>query len=139
AYPQYFHRENVPVVSEQTQADYIAETVDTYFACDPTVTDVEWFLLVDEPTRNGKSQQGLSVGGGWQSGLLTAGGDTVSTQKLAYTEVAPLFAAGRAACTGGLVRWSAQTSSAGGQATPLGQSKPKPHPPSAPGQAKSKP
>ena len=149
AYPQYFHRENVPVVSEQTQAAYIQQTVDTYFACDPTVTDVEWFLLVDEPTRNGKNQQGLSVGGGWQSGLLTAGGANVSTEKLAYTEVAPLFAEGRSACTGGLVRWSAQTSSAAsppasaakgggqdngnngnhrgqGQTVPPGQSKPKP-------------
>ena len=148
AYPQYFHRENVAVVSEQTQAAYIQQTVNRYFACDPTVTDVEWFLLVDEPTRNGKNQLGLSVGGGWQSGLLTAGGDTVSTQKLAYTEVAPLFAEGRSACSGGLVRWSAQTTSAAAapsvgstqkgagqdngnhrgqrQTTPAGQSKPKP-------------
>ncbi len=55
AYPeQYIHRENVAVVSEQTQATYVRETVQKYFACDPTVTDVEWFLLVDEFTRNGK-------------------------------------------------------------------------------------
>ena len=54
AYPQYINPENVAVVSEQTQADYVKEAVQKYFACDPTVTDVEWFLLVDEATRNGK-------------------------------------------------------------------------------------
>jgi len=143
-YPQYFHRENVAVVSEQTQASYIEQTVVRYFACDPTVTDVEWFLLVDEPTRNGKSQDGVSLGGGWQSGLLTAGGSSVSTAKLAYTEDAPLFAEGRAACAGEMVRWSAQPtppvlvsggSQGGGQSasgqskTPPGQSKAKQPPP----------
>ena len=76
-----------------------------YFACDPTVTDVEWFLLVDEPTRNGKNRAGKSIGGGWQSGLLTAGGVGVSTPKAAYSELASLFAAGRAACTVRMVTW----------------------------------
>ena len=31
-----------------------SQAVQKYLACDPTVTDVEWFLLVDEATRNGK-------------------------------------------------------------------------------------
>ncbi|HLX18562.1 MAG TPA: hypothetical protein VKR23_00250 [Gaiellaceae bacterium] len=108
AYAQYYNRENVKTISEQQQATDIATTVDRYFACDPTVTDVEWFLLVDEPTRNGVNQQGERVGGGWQSGLLTAGGEGVSTPKLAYTADAPLFAEGREACSYGLLSWNPQ-------------------------------
>ncbi len=104
-YPQYYNRENVGVVSQQTQANYIRQAVQKYFACDPTVSDVEWFLLVDESSRNGKTKKGKPVGGGWQSGLLTAGGEGVSTAKVAYTEDAPLFAAGRAACTSGMDDW----------------------------------
>jgi len=106
-YSQYYNKENVAVVSEQTQATYIRQAVQQYLACDPTVTDVEWFLLIDEATRNGRSQDGTKVlGGGWQSGLLTAGGEGVSTPKLAYSEDAPLFAAGRTACTAGLHLWT---------------------------------
>jgi len=105
-YPQYYNQENVAVVQQQTQANYIAQAVERYFACDPTVTDVEWFLLVDEPTRNGRDQTGRSIGGGWQSGFLTAGGQGVSTPKLSYSEDAPLFAAGRLACSGGMINWT---------------------------------
>lgn len=108
-YKQYFNQENVAVVSEQTQANDMQEAVQKYFACDPTVTDVEWFLLVDEATRNGRDQNGNSIGGGWQSGLLTAGGQGVSTPKVAYTQDAPFFAAGRSACTAGMVNWTPQT------------------------------
>jgi hypothetical protein len=103
--PQYYHRENVRVVSEQTQAAYVAETVQRYFACDPTVTDVEWFLLVDEASRDGKDATGRAIGGGWQSGLMTAGGEGVSQPKAAYLADAPLFAAGRAACTARQPAW----------------------------------
>ncbi len=99
-YSQYYHSENVAVVSEQTQADYIKRTVQKYFACDPTVTDVEFFLLADEPTRDGKDPSGSVVGGGWQSGFLTAGGKGVSTPKTSYSQDGPLFAQGRSACTG---------------------------------------
>jgi len=106
-YSQYYNPENVKVVSEQTQAAYIGEAVQKYLACDPTVTDVDWFLLVDEPSRNGRSPDGSTiVGGGRQSGLMTAGGQGVSTPKLAYTQDAPLFAEGRAACTATQVDWS---------------------------------
>ncbi len=84
-YSQYYNQENVKVISEQQQADYLKTTAEKWFACDPTVTDVELFLLADEPTRNGKSQDGSTVlGGGWQSGLLTAGGEGVSQPKAAY-------------------------------------------------------
>ena len=81
--------ENVAVVSEQTQANDIKTMATKYFACDPTVTDVELFLLVDEKYRNGKDETGKVVGGGWQSGLLTAGGEGVSQPKLAYGQDGP--------------------------------------------------
>jgi hypothetical protein len=132
AYPQYYHQENVAVVSEQTQASFIQQTVQKYFACDPTVTDVEWFLLIDEQTRDGKDQTGKYIGGGWQSGLLTAGGQGVSTPKVAYSADAPLFAAGRSACTSGMVSWSPVTNAAvdppKAKTTPKPHKKPKPKP-----------
>lgn len=106
AYPQYYNQENVAVVSEQEQAQDIQRAVQRYLACDPTVTDVEWFLLIDEATRSGKDQTGKSIGGGWQSGFLTAGGEGVSTEKVSYTADAPLFAQGRSACTTGMVHWT---------------------------------
>ena len=115
-YSKYFNQENVAVISEQQQTDYLKTTAEKYFACDPTVTDVELFLLADEPTRNGRSQDGSTVlGGGWQSGLLTAGGQGVSQPKAAYAQLASDFAAGRSACKGSPVSWSpAGSSRAGG-------------------------
>ena len=104
--PQYVNPENVPVVSEQTQADDIKTMATKYFACDPAVTDVELFLLVDEKYRNGKDETGKVVGGGWQSGLLTAGGEGVSQPKPAYSQDGPVFGKGRAACAGPLTTWS---------------------------------
>ncbi|HZS24681.1 MAG TPA: hypothetical protein VFA30_06785 [Gaiellaceae bacterium] len=106
AYSQYVHAENVPTISEQTQASYLAQLATKYFACDPTVVSVELFLLVDEKYRDGRDESGNYLGGGWQSGLLTAGGQGVSTPKKAYTQDAPLFAEGRSACAGPLVAWS---------------------------------
>jgi hypothetical protein len=107
AYSQYYNQENVKVISEQQQTEYLKTTAEKYFACDPTVTDVELFLLADEPTRNGRSQDGSTVlGGGWQSGLLTAGGQGVSQPKPAYSQLAADFAAGRGACKGAMVSWS---------------------------------
>lgn len=112
AYSQYINQENVAVISEQTQADYVKEAVQKYLACDPTVTDVEWFLLVDEFTRNGKDANGTTIGGGWQSGMLTAGGEGKSTPKPVYGQDAPLFAQGRAACTAGMVNWTPKSTTA---------------------------
>jgi hypothetical protein len=112
-YLQYFNNENVAVVSEQTQARYVQLAVQRYLACDPTVTDVEWFLLVDEPTRSGRDEANTkSIGGGWQSGFLTAGGEGVSTQKVAYAQDAFLFSEGRSACAAGMVNWTPQASRA---------------------------
>jgi hypothetical protein len=105
-YPQYVHAENVPVVSEATQAAYLSQLATKYLACDPTVVGVQLFLLVDEKYRDGRDENGTYVGGGWQSGLLTAGGAGVSQPKLAYTADAPLFAEGRAACTGPMISWT---------------------------------
>ena len=100
------NQENVPVVSSATQTRYLKLITDRYFACDPSVTDVELFLLVDETYRNGRDATGKYLGGGWQSGLLTAGGEGVSKPKPAYRQLAPDWGAGRAACAGQLVPWS---------------------------------
>jgi hypothetical protein len=132
AYPQYINQENVAVVSEQTQADYVQEAVQKYLACDPTVTDVEWFLLVDEFTRNGKDANGTTIGGGWQSGMLTAGGQGKSTPKPVYTQDAPLFAQGRAACTAGMVNWTPKASTSGQTTTTKPAKKPKTKKPKKP-------
>ena len=110
-YAQYFGAESARPpgapwpVSEQQQAGYLATMITRYFACDPTVTDVELFLLVDEKYRNGHDETGAYVGGGWQSGLLTAGGEGVSTPKLAYG-LGYLFAEGREACLQDAVVWT---------------------------------
>jgi hypothetical protein len=103
---QYVNAENVRVISEQTQADYLKLLVTKYFACDPTVVGVQLFLLADEKYRNGRDETGKYIGGGWQSGLMTAGGDGVSTAKRAYSQLAPLFAAGRDACAGAMISWT---------------------------------
>jgi hypothetical protein len=105
-YPGYVNAENVRVVSEQQQADDIRLLATKYFACDPTVVGVQLFLLVDEKYRNGRNESNTYVGGGWQSGLVTAGGDGVSVQKSSYAKTAPIFAAGRAACAGPMIAWS---------------------------------
>jgi hypothetical protein len=107
SYPQYVGTETWPqVISEQAQAVDIRTMVTRYFACDPTVTDVELFLLVDEKYRDGRDEFGTLVGGGWQSGLMTAGGPGISQPKLALASSATLFALGRAACTRSVVTWS---------------------------------
>jgi hypothetical protein len=103
---QYVNAENVKVISQQKQADYLKALATKYFACDPTVVGVQLFLLADEKYRNGRDENGKYIGGGWQSGLLTAGGEGVSQPKLAYAQTAPLFAAGRAACAGPMISWA---------------------------------
>jgi hypothetical protein len=104
-YTQYINAENVKTVSEAQQVSHLQTMIRKYFACDPVITSVQLFLLMDEPFRDGKNTAGQTVGGGWQSGLITAGGVGVSKPKQAYSAVAPLFAAGRSACTGGLIDW----------------------------------
>jgi hypothetical protein len=103
---QYVNPENVTVISEQTQADYLKTLITKYYACDPTVVGVQLFLLADEKYRNGRDETGKYIGGGWQSGLLTAGGSGVSQPKRAYALDGPLFAEGRAACAGPMISWA---------------------------------
>jgi hypothetical protein len=105
-YAGYLNAENVRVVTERQQTDRIRTMVTRYLACDPTVVGVQLFLLVDEPYRNGRDERGAYVGGGWQSGLVTAGGDGVSQAKSSYEPAALLFGEGRAACTGKMIAWS---------------------------------
>jgi hypothetical protein len=113
SYPQYIHGENVKAVSEATQTQYLQTATEKYFACDPTIATVNWFLLVDESTRDGKDSSGATVGGGWQSGLLTAGGKGVSTPKQAYSALAADWAAGRGACRGKQIAWKPNGSATG--------------------------
>jgi hypothetical protein len=105
-YSSYVNPENVPVLTEQQQADRIKTMVTRYLACDPTVADVQVFLLVDERYRNGRDENGAYLGGGWQSGLVTAGGDGVSQPKSSYAPSAALFGEGRSACAGKMIVWS---------------------------------
>ena len=90
--PGYVNSENVATVDEATQAAHLAEMVQEYFACDPAVTDVLLFLLVDEPYRNGRDAKGKPLGGGWQSGLMTVDG----RQREAYRTMGQLAARGAA-------------------------------------------
>ena len=100
--PGYVNSENVATIDEATQAAHVAEMVQEYFACDPTVTDVLLFLLVDEPYRNGRDAKGKLLGGGWQSGLVTVDGQ----QREAYRTMGQLAAKGRGACAKRQITWS---------------------------------
>lgn len=127
-YTQYFHNENVATVSEAQQTQYVREATEKYFACDPTIATVNWFGLVDETSRDGRDQSGNAYGGGWQAGLLTAGGQGVSTPKLAYTGASPDWALGRAACKGPQITWAPDKSSSGaGSGGTTAKKTPPPH------------
>jgi hypothetical protein len=100
--PGYVNSENVATVDEPTQAAHLAQMVQKYLACDPAVTDVLLFLLVDEPYRNGRDAKGRPLGGGWQSGLMTVDG----RQREAYRVMGQLTARGRGACATRQIAWS---------------------------------
>ena len=108
-YTQYVNNENVKTIDEGTQTQYLRTTVEKYFACDSSVVTVNLFLMIDEKYRDGRNESGQVVGGGWQSGLLTAGGQGVSAPKAAYSALASDFGGGRAACKGQLINWTPQT------------------------------
>jgi hypothetical protein len=103
--PGYVNDENVKTIDEATQTAYLKTMARKYFACDPAIVSVQLFLLMDEPYRNGRNEVGQSVGGGWQSGLLTTGGEGKSKPKQAYSGAASDFAAGRGACQGSMINW----------------------------------
>jgi hypothetical protein len=121
-YSQYIHDENVKVVTEAQQTQFLQTATEKYFACDPTIATVNWFLLVDEATRDGKDATGATVGGGWQSGLLTAGGQGVSAAKPAYSALAADWAAGRGACKGLQVNWAPSVSGGNDDGSTTGNS-----------------
>ena len=126
SYGQYIHDENVRVVDEATQSQYLKVATQRYFACDPAIATVNWFLLVDESTRDGKDASGGQVGGGWQSGIVSAGGKGVSAPKKAYGDLAPIWAQGADACSGAQIAWkpgAAGGSKAGSKAGSKGGSK----------------
>jgi hypothetical protein len=95
---QYFGAETVRTVSGAQQALYLRTMIESYFACDPSVTDVLLFHLIDEKYRGARDENGNYVGGGWQSGLMTYGGPGVSQPRPAYAAVAADARAGRDAC-----------------------------------------
>jgi hypothetical protein len=100
--PGYVNSENVATIDEATQAAYVTQMVGTYFACDPVVTDVLLFLLLDERYRNGRDATGRLLGGGWQSGLMTFGGQ----RRQSYEAMGRLAAQGRSACSSRQITWA---------------------------------
>jgi hypothetical protein len=83
----YTGRELSPVVSEANQAAYYAEAITKYLACDPSVSGVLFFHLIDE-----------SDLGRFQSGLERADG----SHRPAFAAVADAVAQG---CTGAIAAW----------------------------------
>ncbi len=92
----YTGTENSPTVSEAQQAAYYAQIVQMY-ACDPTISAVLFFHLIDEPNLNT-----TPTSGGWQSGLEYPDG----TQKPSFASVQQAISAG---CVGSPVSWSPST------------------------------
>lgn len=90
---QYTGREGSPVVSDELQATYYARIVSLY-ACDPLVSDVLFFHLIDEAQRNPDA-----TSGGWQSGLQRPNGEA----KPSFDAVKKAIAAG---CSGDTVAWA---------------------------------
>jgi len=81
---QYAGKEGSPVVSDELQATYHARIVSLY-ACDPLVSDVLFFHLIDEAQRNPDA-----TSGGWQSGLQRPNGEA----KPSFDAVKAAIAAG---------------------------------------------
>jgi hypothetical protein len=120
ALSQYFGVETAKVITEQLQMQYLKTMIEKYFACDPSVTDVLLFHLIDERYRGAKDENGNPIGGGWQSGLMTYGGPGVSQPRPAYSAVGADAAAGRAACTAGMVSWKPAGDTSSGGPSPAG-------------------
>ena len=90
---RYSGTETSPTVSEADQASYYA-TIVGMAACDPAVSDVLFFHLIDESQRNPDQSSG-----GWQSGLEYPDGG----HKPSFDAVKQAIAAG---CAGSPVQWS---------------------------------
>ena len=90
--PQYHGIETSPVVTDEQQATYHARIISLY-ACDPLVSDVLFFHLIDEDQRNPDATTG-----GWQSGIERPNGEP----KPSYAAVKSAIAAG---CQAGFAGW----------------------------------
>jgi hypothetical protein len=97
----YTGAESSPVVSESNQAAYYARVVGLY-ACDPSVSDVLLFHLIDESQRNPDSAVG-----GWQSGLEYPDG----SHKPSFQSVQDAIGLG---CQGAAVNWKPSGAASGG-------------------------
>ena len=91
--PLYTGSETSPSVSEALQATYYARIVSMY-ACDPSISAVLFFHLIDEQNLNV-----TATSGGWQSGLEYPDG----TRKPSFSAVQQAISAG---CNGTPVSWS---------------------------------
>jgi hypothetical protein len=111
---QYTGFESSPTVSEAKQAAYYARVVQLY-SCDPTVSDVLFFHLVDEANLDV-----TPTSGGWQSGLEYPDG----TPKPSLAAVHDAIAAG---CAGRLVTWTPGKGGPPPKPKPHLKPKPKPH------------
>lgn len=111
---QYNGKEGSPVVSDEQQAIYHARIV-SLFACDPLISDVFFFQLIDEAQRNPDA-----TSGGWQSGLQRPNGEA----KPSFSAVKTAIAAG---CQGSTVAWT-PTARQVDLTTVSGQSAPTPTP-----------
>ena len=114
AYPQYYNQENVRVVSEQQQAAFLQETAEKYFACDPTVTDVELFLLVDEPPATAGARTAAPCSAA--AGRAASSPPAARASRSRSPRTRPLasdFAAGRGACKGAPISWAPAGSRSG--------------------------
>ncbi len=93
---QYAGKEGSPVVSDELQATYHARIVSLY-ACDPLVSDVLFFHLIDEAQRNPDA-----TSGGWQSGLQRPNGEAKPSSDAVKAAIA-------AGCKGDTVAWTPVT------------------------------
>jgi hypothetical protein len=84
----YTGKEVTKTVAAATQGSYVQQSIDRWFACDPSVSDVYFFHLIDE-----------SDLGRFQSGFEYANGDP----KASFTRVKQAIAAG---CTGRRIGWT---------------------------------
>ncbi len=86
----YTGTETIPTIDEATQAGYYADAI-TAAECDPTVSSLSFFLLLDEPQ--------LSH---WQSGLERLDG----SHRPSYDTVKQVIADTDGNCRGSLVSWT---------------------------------
>ena len=90
---QYTGSETSPVVTDEQQATYHARIVSLY-SCDPLISDILFFHLIDESQRNPDVSSG-----GWQSGLQRPNGE-------AKPALAAVKAAVAAGCATGPIGWT---------------------------------